>query len=375
MTNNSVFIAYLLAFSTAFLITVAITPFVRRFALHWKLGDKPNGRKINTHLIPHLGGIAIVLGSVAGLAAVFAWMGSGVIDWKVLLQRVFPAVALIVALGLVDDMKNLRVFQKLTIQIVAALLLAVSGFLLFTGIAIFDELNAVILLVSVVFLVGISSAVNLIDGHDGLAAGICLIAGISFAVMAVMFDASTVLIVSLTVCGACLGFLVFNFPPGKIFMGDTGSMFLGVMLGLVACSLTTINPDIRTFVATCFILGVPMLDAFLAVTRRLILRSPVFKADNLHMHHVLRELSFTPRQTLLVMYSIQAFLAGLGLLVLKGFTFPIVIGLAFVAVVFVSFLRIMVVSGTIVPGAPKLTTDSIPSLKSNMPRQNTSLGR
>ena len=277
--------------------------------------------------------------------------------------------------GLVDDMKSLRVFQKLTIQIVAALVLAVSGFLLFTGIPVVDELNAVILLVSVVFLVGISSAVNLIDGHDGLAAGICLIAATSFAVMAVMFGANTVLVVALALCGACLGFLVFNFPPGKIFMGDTGSMFLGIMLALIACSLTTLNPNIRTFVATCFILGIPMLDAFLAITRRLLLRSPVFKADNLHMHHVLRELSFSPKQTLLVMYSMQAFLAALGLLVLKGFVFPVIIGLAFVAVVFVSFLRIMVIAGTIAPAAPKLASESIPPLKSNMPRQNTSLGR
>jgi UDP-GlcNAc:undecaprenyl-phosphate GlcNAc-1-phosphate transferase len=367
--------AYLLALLTAFIVTVASTPFVRRFALHWKLGDKPNGRKINTHLIPHLGGIAIVLGSVAGLAAVSVWVGSAGPDWKLFFQRVFPAVGLVVALGLVDDMKSLRVFQKLTIQIVAALVLAVSGFLLFTGIAVVDEINAVILLVSVVFLVGISSAVNLIDGHDGLAAGICLIAGTSFAVMAGMFGASTVLVVTLALCGACLGFLVFNFPPGKIFMGDTGSMFLGIMLALVACSLTTINPTARTFIATCFILGIPMLDAFLAISRRLILRSPVFKADNLHMHHVLRELSFSPKQTLLVMYSMQAFLAALGLLVLKGFVFPIIIGLAFVAVVFVSFLRIMVISGTVVPAAPKLAPDSIPTLKSNMPRQNTSLGR
>lgn len=375
MTNNSDLLAYLLAFFTAAIITVLATPLVRRFALHWKLGDKPNGRKINTNLIPHLGGVAIVLGTIAGLAAVCLFASSGGTDWKLLFQRVFPAVGLIVALGLVDDMMSLRVFQKLTVQIVAALVLAVSGFLLFTGIPVFDELNAVILLISVVFLVGISSAVNLIDGHDGLATGICLIAGTSFAIMAAVFGASTVLVVTLALCGACLGFLVFNFPPGKIFMGDTGSMFLGIMLALIACSLTTIKPTIRTFVATCFILAVPMLDAFLAIARRLILRSPVFKADNLHMHHVLRELAFSPKQTLWLMYSMQAFLAALGLLVLKGFVFPIVIGLAFVTVVFVSFLRIMVISGTIVPATPKLATDSIPSLKSNLPRQNTSLGR
>jgi UDP-GlcNAc:undecaprenyl-phosphate GlcNAc-1-phosphate transferase len=136
-----------------------------------------------------------------------------------------------------------------------------------------------------------------------------------------------------------------------------------------------IRPTLQTFVAICFVLGIPMLDAFLAITRRLILRWPVFRADYLHMHHVLCELSFSPRQTLLVMCSMQAFLAGLGLLVLKGFVFPIIIGLAFTAVVFVSYLRVMVVSRTSASVTRKLSAKPIPALKSNLPRQNTSMGR
>lgn len=336
---------------------------VRKAALRWKLGDKPNGRRIHTDMIPHLGGIAIVLGTFAGLAAVSlaGWdPGAG---WRPMLQRMLPAVGLIVVLGLVDDMKSLRVVQKLTIQVIGSAVLAVSGFLLYTGFPGLDSVDVLVLLVSVAFLVGISSSVNLIDGHDGLAAGICLIAGISFAVMAVMFGADVVLVVTLALIGACLGFLVFNFPPGKIYMGDTGSMFLGLMLALVACSLTSLQPAPRTFIAICFILGIPMLDAFLAIARRLILRTPIFKADCLHMHHVLNELSFSPRQTLIVMYSMQTFLAGLGLLVLKGFVFPLVIGVAFVLVVFVSYLRVMVVSRSSAPAAPKLSTNAIPQLK------------
>jgi UDP-GlcNAc:undecaprenyl-phosphate GlcNAc-1-phosphate transferase len=172
-----------------------------------------------------------------------------------------------------------------------------------------------------------------------------------------------VLVVTLSLIGACLGFLMFNLPPAKIYMGDTGSMFLGLVLALVACSLTAVEPTVQTFVAICFILGIPMLDAFLAITRRLILRTPIFKADCLHMHHILSELSFSPKQTLVVMYSMQAFLAALGLLVLKGYTFPIVIGLAFVAVVFASYLRVMVISQSVAPAAPKLSTSSIPQLK------------
>jgi UDP-GlcNAc:undecaprenyl-phosphate GlcNAc-1-phosphate transferase len=172
-----------------------------------------------------------------------------------------------------------------------------------------------------------------------------------------------VLVVTLSLAGACLGFLLFNLPPGRIYMGDTGSMFLGIVLALVACSLTAVKPTLRTFIAISFILGIPMLDAFLAITRRLILRTPIFKADCLHMHHILRELSFSPKQTLVVMYSMQAFLAALGLLVVMGYTFPIVIGLAFVAVVFASYLRVMVVSQSEAPAAAPKLSSSIPQLK------------
>ena len=379
MANNSVLIVNSIAFLTALLIAVAATPAVRKIALRWKLGDKPNGRKIHTHLIPHLGGIAIVLGAISGLLVVsFVAARSGGGEWNLLFRKMLPAVALIVVLGMVDDVKSLRALQKLTIQVIGALVLALSGFVLLTGIPAVDAVNSVVLIVSVLFLVGVSSSVNLIDGHDGLATGICLIAAASFAFMAVNFQADMVLVISLSLCGACLGFLVFNFPPGKIFMGDTGSMFLGIMLALVACSLTMINPTPQTFIAICFILGIPMLDAFLAIARRLILRSSVFKADLLHMHHVLRELSFSPRQILLVMCAMQAFLATLGLLVMEGFVFPIVIGVAFVAIVFVTYLRVMVVSGSNRPTStsPKLSAaSSIPSLKSNIPRQKASIGR
>jgi UDP-GlcNAc:undecaprenyl-phosphate GlcNAc-1-phosphate transferase len=373
LTDNTLLIESATAYLAAFFITVATTPLVRKFALRWKLGDKPNGRKIHTHLIPHLGGVAIVLGTLGGLAAVSAAAGGQ--EWWRLFQKMMPAVALIVVLGMVDDMKSLRAIQKLTIQVLVALVLAVSGFVLFTGIPAVDGVSAVALLLSVLFLVGISSSVNLIDGHDGLATGVCLIAAAAFAVMAAAFQAEMVLAVSLALCGACLGFLLFNFPPGKIFMGDTGSMFLGIMLALVACSLTSANPTVRTFVAICFVLGIPMLDAFLAIARRLILHSPIFKADCLHMHHVLRELSFTPRQILFVMYSMQLFLTVLGLLVVKGFVFPIVVGAAFVVIVFVSFLRVMVVSDAGAPASPKLASNSIPPLKNDVPRQKASVGR
>lgn len=375
MSGNLFWLNNLTVFMAAFLATVITTPIVRKVALRWKLGDKPNGRQIHTHMIPHLGGIAIVLGAIFGMIAVAVLTGDDGASMGSLLQRMLPAVVLIIALGMIDDMKSLRAIQKLTIQVISAAILALSGFLLFTGIPVVDGSGTAVLIISVIFLVGVSSSVNLIDGHDGLAAGISLLSVVGFAVMAVLLESPLTFAVSLVLGGACLGFLVFNFPPGRIFMGDTGSMFLGIMLALIACFLTMLKPTVYTFVAVCFILGIPMLDAWLAISRRVVLRSSLFQADSFHMHHVLRKLGFSARQVLLVMYSLQAFLTILGILVSRGFTTPIILGVAFIAVVYFSFLRVMVVFRTKTQVTAKLTANSIPTLKGDLSRQNTSLGR
>jgi UDP-GlcNAc:undecaprenyl-phosphate GlcNAc-1-phosphate transferase len=375
LTGESYLVGELSAFLITFSVTIAVTPLVRKYALRWRLGDKPNGRKVHVDMIPHLGGVAIVLGAVCGLTAAAFLAPGGAHDWNLLFRKMFPAVALIVALGLVDDMKSLRAVQKLTVQIISAALLGLSGFLLYTGAPAVDGIWVLSLAVTVSFVVGVSSAVNLIDGHDGLAAGVSLIASAAFAVMAALVNSSMLAIIALVLGGACAAFLVFNFPPGKIFMGDTGSMFLGITLAVVACSITMVQPTFRTFVAVCFVLGVPMLDACLAVARRLILRSPLFRADCLHMHHIMKDLGASPRRILFVLYSMEAFLAALGVLVLLGYVLPAILGVALIVVAFVTFLRIMVASRTAAPVGANLAASSLRPLKSNVANRDASLGR
>jgi UDP-GlcNAc:undecaprenyl-phosphate GlcNAc-1-phosphate transferase len=372
LLDNSFWLRHVIAFAVALVVTAVATPIVRKYAVRWKLGDKPNGRRITTHMIPHLGGIALVLGSLVGVAVAFSGNAS-------LMQRaVLPAVSLIVVLGLVDDMKNLRASQKLIVQIVSAAILTASGFVLHTGTAL-DATQLGLVVLSCLFFVGMSSAVNLVDGHDGLAAGVSLISAAAFAVMAMLVDSHLALAGSLALAGACLGFLVFNFPPGKIFMGDTGSMFLGIALAVIACSLTMARASVETFMAACFVLGVPILDVFLAIVRRVALRSPVFAADSLHIHHVLVHLGFSPRQVLLIVYSMQLLFAVVGVTVMTGATLPLVLGIVLASVSFVSFLRIMVASrqtgGRV---APAMSPGSIPlksNLRGNLPPQRTTVGR
>lgn len=369
MFNNPMWLNQLLALLTALVVSAGVTPVVRKVALRWKLGDKPNGRRIHTHMIPHLGGIALVLGVGAGLAVALGGAGAS------FAARTAPAAAVIVVLGLVDDVKSLRAGQKLGFQILAAAVLSISGFTLITGVPLFDGNLVTVMLVTGVFFVGMPSAVNLIDGHDGLAAGVALISSLAFAVMAMVVGDRFMVAVSLSLAGACIGFLVYNFPPGRIYMGDTGSMFLGVMLALVACSLTMSEPSLSTFVGVCFVLGVPILDVMLAIARRLALHSPLFAADSLHMHHVLSHLGFTPRQVLLVVYSMQAVLAVIGVATMAGVVLPVIAGLSFIGLAFVSFLRLMVASrpsgGRVATG---MTPTSIP-LKNGLPSQRGTAGR
>ena len=349
-------------FFTAFVAVVVFTPIVRKYALRWKLGDKPNGRKIHTANIPHIGGIAIVVGTLLGLfaARVFAVAGAESLSAKVLLP-----VTLIVGLGLTDDIKNLKARRKLTVQVIASLVLAMLGVRLYIGLPVFDGSLILVVALSAFYLVGISSSVNLIDGHDGLAAGTSLISAVAFAVLAVTTNAPWLLLLSLSVAGACLGFLIYNFPPGRIFMGDTGSMFLGVMLGIVACYFTMMQPSINTFVAVCFVLSIPMIDSCLAIVRRLSLRRPVFQADCLHIHHILASFGFSTRETLFILYGMQAVMAFLGILVMKGFTVPLVLGLIILALTFYTFIRIMVAaeSGERETASPKFSPGSFPSLE------------
>ncbi len=322
-------------FFTALATSVVATPLIRKLAVRWRLGDKPNGRKIHPDVIPHLGGMAILLGVVAGIA-----IASGAHPNVIL--RALPATALVVILGLVDDTRNLAARAKLGVQVIAAVVMVAVGFRLFTGFDAVDSLTIGAGLVTLLFIVGMLSSVNLIDGHDGLAAGVALIASAAFAAIGVMDGAAGVVAGSLAVCGACLGFLVFNFPPAKIYMGDTGSMLLGWTLAQIACLVTMRKADVNTFAAVLLVLGVPILDTLLAVVRRVVLRAPLFGADHLHVHHVLRDAGLSPRQTLAVLYGLQLVLASLGVAAMADRTWPAIVGLVVAAIAFVAFLRAMV---------------------------------
>jgi len=330
-----------IAFASALIVSLISTPVVRAIALRWDLGDKPNGRKLNDRRIPHLGGIALFLGVFTALTAYFLITSPASLSSSILV-RAIPVVCLIVALGIVDDTRNLRARHKLFVQILAAAAMVGLGYRLFTGVWMFDAWMGVLAALSLIFIVAMLSTINLIDGHDGLAAGITILSAASFAVIGHFASVPYVTTLSLAVCGACLGFLVFNFPPGRIYMGDTGSMLLGLLLSIMACLVSMRAPSTGMFAAVILVLGVPMLDTTLAISRRVVLRAPVFSADHLHMHHILRGSGLSARRTLVVLYGMQAFFCMLGVAAAMGWVLPIIVGLGFTAVAYVAFLRMMV---------------------------------
>lgn len=369
--------ADLLVFATALAVSVVATPAVRYFAVRWRIGNKPNGRGIPRNAVPHLGGIALFLG-VAAATALALWREPSFSVTAALIARAIPAVLLILVLGLVDDTRSLPARRKLAFQVLASASVVAVGFRLFTGMWVVDASAVALALVSMVFVVGMLSSVNLVDGHDGLAAGVAMLSAAAFAVIASMVGLSQVVALSLAVCGACLGFLVFNFPPGRIYMGDTGSMLLGLLLSLTACLITVRVPTLNTFAAVCLVLGVPLLDTVLAIARRMVLRSPLFGADSLHMHHVLRDAGLSPRKTLVVLYGMQAFFSLLGIGAAMGWVLPVIIGLGFVTIAFISFLRMMVEGRELPATASRhAVPNAIPfqsTFAANLPERRTSVG-
>jgi UDP-GlcNAc:undecaprenyl-phosphate GlcNAc-1-phosphate transferase len=349
----------ILLFASSFAVVILTVPMVRKYALRWKLGDKPNGRKIHASAIPHLGGIGIACG-ILGAVGLCGFIFKNSLNLPI---SMLPGIAIILALGLLDDILNLKALQKLAIQIIAVSLLVYSGFRLNLGISVLDGTSIVAAPLAVFFLVGVLNSMNLVDGHDGLAAGLCFISSMAFFVMAVHVGSGTALVISLATGGACLSFLIFNFPPGKIFMGDTGSMLLGISLGLVSCTMTMIKPSLYTLFAVCFILAIPILDTFLAIARRLAMRVPVFDADCLHVHHTLSSFELSKKETLFVLYVTQAAFAVMGVLAARGSMPAVAIGMAGLLLLFFTFFKWMVAPTVLVQESAAVTMEKKPSVK------------
>ncbi len=292
----------------ALLLCAAITPIVLGVARRRGWFDHPNARKVHRELIPRLGGVGIFIAfSVSGLAwailasAFFPGSWAGVFTPRAAV--VIAAVILISGTGLVDDFSNLPALLKLGLQIAAAALVTAGGYLVpLAGSAGSVVLRILAWLITMAWLVGITNAVNLVDGMDGLAGGMACIASLSLGAAAFLHGSASGALVAAALLGAVGGFLLFNFPPARIFMGDSGSYLLGFSLAVIPLLGAGAAVSVGSLLAPLIALSLPMLDTFTAIFRRAGRRQPLHTPDKEHIHHVLLSLGLRERTILAVLY-------------------------------------------------------------------------
>ena len=287
-------IAPVLAFGLAF----ALTPLCRKLAFRIGALDYPGARKVHRQAMPLLGGLAIYLSFWAVSAPLLLPEGGGQ------LQGLFWGSTLILLLGIYDDLKGLSYKVKLAGQFAAAFILLAYNIKIEFITLPFQEITFLgyfVIPLTLFWVVGLTNAVNLIDGVDGLATGVSAIAAIvMFALTWGEFPLIPVL--TLILAGAALGFLPHNFSPARIFLGDTGSLFLGFLLAGFSIMGVTKQATLTTLIIPVIIFGLPITDTFYAIWRRFRNGQPIFKADKGHIHHRLLDVGLTTRQTVMILY-------------------------------------------------------------------------
>jgi UDP-GlcNAc:undecaprenyl-phosphate GlcNAc-1-phosphate transferase len=295
------YIDYIVAFILSFTVAILITPLVKKLAIKIGATDQPNKRKIHKDIMPRLGGLAIFIGVIAG----YLYLN----PQSMYMTEVIIGAFIIVIIGILDDRYTLKARYKFLGQLVAAIVVASSGLLIekFT-IPFFDtvHLDYFSYPVTVLWIVAVTNAINLIDGLDGLAAGVSSIAMTSILIMA--FADSQLLVVALCVIliGSTLGFLVHNFYPAKIFMGDTGALFLGYSISIISMLGLFKNITLFSFIIPIIVLAVPIFDTVFAIIRRLLNKRSIAAPDKLHLHYCLVDLGFSHRAAVLVIYFFSA---------------------------------------------------------------------
>ncbi|MCH7320632.1 undecaprenyl/decaprenyl-phosphate alpha-N-acetylglucosaminyl 1-phosphate transferase [Solibacillus sp. MA9] len=289
----------------AFVAAILLTPLVKRLAFRLGAVDAPNYRKVHARIMPRLGGLAIYLAFMIGILFL-KFVTNFESDY---LYAILIAATIIVITGIVDDMRELSAKVKLVGQFAAACIVVFVGGIQIVNINLpfggeldFGWLGIPL---TIVWIVGITNAINLIDGLDGLAAGVSTIALMTLAIMAMLLGNGIVIAMAAILAAATIGFLFFNFHPAKIFMGDTGALFLGFMISVLAL-LGFKNVAVISFVIPVIMLGVPISDTFFAIVRRLRSGKKWSDPDKSHLHHRLLDLGFSHRQTVLIIYAMAA---------------------------------------------------------------------
>ncbi|MDS9470294.1 glycosyltransferase family 4 protein [Sporosarcina pasteurii] len=289
------------AIVVTFIASIIFTPIVRRFAFRIGALDKPNYRKVHTTIMPRIGGLAI--------------FGAFLVGYLILLPEdshslgILVGAVIIILTGFLDDMLEITAKAKVVGQLAAAVVVVTWGGLQIEFINLpFGgqlEFGFLSIPITILWIISITNVINLIDGLDGLAAGVSTIALISLAIMAIIMGNPFVIATAAILAASSFGFLFYNFYPAKIFMGDTGALFLGYMISVLAL-LGFKNVAIISLIIPVLMLGVPISDTFFAIVRRIRMKQKISAPDKSHLHHCLLKSGFSHRQSVLIIYGIAA---------------------------------------------------------------------
>ena len=311
--NTAVWIKVMLAILIAFVVSFALTPVVKILAQKVGAMDVPGeARRVHDHPIPRMGGLAIFLGFIVSMLLF--------VDITQEVRGILLGSIIIVITGVIDDIISLRAWTKFLIQILSAVIAVLHGVVInvVSNPNVFSSQEAIVLgwlaiPLTVLWIVGITNSVNLIDGLDGLAVGVSTISCVTILVVALLVSEPNVALIVAALAGACIGFMPYNLNPARIFMGDTGSLLLGYVLATVSVLGLFKFYAIVTFVVLA--LAVPLSDTLFAFCRRILHGQSPFHADRGHFHHKLMDLGLNQKQAVAILYAISATL-GLAAVVL-----------------------------------------------------------
>jgi UDP-GlcNAc:undecaprenyl-phosphate/decaprenyl-phosphate GlcNAc-1-phosphate transferase len=330
----------------SFLLSLVLTPVVRNLFRRWEVVDHPDASlKVHKEPVPRVGGIAIALSYVTsfGLLLLVGLNGGTFVQGGFSVAvRLLPAVALIFGVGLFDDLFGLKPWQKFIGQILAASVTYLAGIHVdaFGGYYFSSWWSFP---ATVFWLVLCTNAVNLIDGLDGLAAGVGLFAAVTMSLAALLQDNFTLASATVPLAGCLLGFLRYNFSPATIFLGDSGSLLVGFLLGCYGILWSQKSATILGMAAPLLALSIPLLDTVLAIARRFLRREPIFSGDRRHIHHRLLDRGLSPREVALVLYAVCGVGAISSLLIanrkLTALTIPLICGIAWIGIQYLGYIE------------------------------------
>lgn len=293
--------AYGFPFLLAMFVSFVLTPYIKKLAFKIGAIDKPDSRRVHTRIMPRLGGLAIYIGFV--LAAIAS------LELTKDIIGILLGGTIIVTVGVLDDKYQLSAKVKLLGQVLAACILVAFGIQIewinnpFGG---YFYLEYFSIPITIFWVVSFTNVVNLIDGLDGLAAGVGAIASLTVGLVAWQFGYYHIAVLSAALCGAIIGFLRYNFNPASIFMGDTGSMFIGYTMAAISVYGAVKTAATVALFVPAIALGLPIMDTAFAILRRYSNGRPIFSPDKGHLHHRLLERGFNQKEAVLLMYGITA---------------------------------------------------------------------